>query len=61
MPYVNAYVWNLKKNIYGSDEPGGRTGIKMQMQRMDLKTEGGGRVSWDKVRQWHGHTLPNVK
>ena len=33
----------------------GRTGIKMQMQRMDLRTRGGGRVSWDEVREWHGH------
>ena len=22
---------------------------------MDLRTGGGGRVSWDKVREWHGH------
>ena len=22
---------------------------------MDLRTRGGGRVSWDKVREWHGH------
>ena len=30
--YVNTYVWNLKKtqNKTGSDEPRGRTGIKMQ-------------------------------
>ena len=35
-----------KKN--GSDEPRGRTGIKTQ-------TWGGGRVSWDEVREWHGH------
>ena len=27
----------------------------MQMQGMDLRTQGGGRVSWDKVREWHGH------
>ena len=39
---------SIKKN--GSDEPRGRTGIKMQMQRMDLRTWGGGRVSWDEVR-----------
>ena len=25
------------------------------MQRMDLRTRGGGRVSWDEVREWHGH------
>ena len=23
--------------------------------RMDLRIRGGGRVSWDKVREWHGH------
>ena len=28
IPYANTYIWNLKKN--GSDEPRGRTGIKMQ-------------------------------
>ena len=42
----------LKKN--GSKEPRGRTGIKMQTQRMDLRRWGGGRVSWDEVREWHG-------
>ena len=27
------------------------------------RTQGGGRVSWDEVREWHGliFTLPNVK
>ena len=35
----------------GSDEPRGRTGIKMQMYRMDLRTRGGGKVSWDEMRQ----------
>ena len=29
IPYANTYIWNLKKN--GSEEPRGRTGIKMQM------------------------------
>ena len=24
-------------------------------KRMDLRTRGGGRVSWDEVREWHGH------
>ena len=42
-----------KKN--GSDEPRGRRAIKTQTQRMDLRTWGGGRISWDKVREWHGH------
>ena len=27
IPYVNTYIWNLKKKI-GSEEPRGRTGIK---------------------------------
>ena len=40
-----------KKN--GSDEPRGRTGIKTQTQRMNLRTQGGGRVSWDEVRGQH--------
>ena len=39
----------------GSDEPRGRTGIKTQTYRMDLRTRGGGRVSWDEVREWQGH------
>ena len=25
------------------------------MQRMDLRTQRGRRVSWDEVREWHGH------
>ena len=32
-----------------------RTGTKIQTQRKDLRTWGGGRVSWDEVREWHGH------
>ena len=44
-----------KKNKNGSEEPRGRTAIKTQMKRMDLRTQGGGRVSWVKVREWHGH------
>ena len=35
-----------------SHEPRGRTGIiKTQTYRMDLRTQGGGRVSWDEVRE----------
>ena len=30
IPYANTYIWNLKKKN-GSEEPRGRTGIKMQM------------------------------
>ena len=55
IPYANTYIWNLKKKKV-SEEPRGRTGIKTQTQRMDLRTRGGGRVSWDEVREWHGHT-----
>ena len=44
-----------KKKKNGWEEPRDRTGIKTQTQRMDLKTWGGGRVSWDEVREWHGH------
>ena len=43
-----------KKKKNGSEEPRFRTGIKMQMQRMDLRSQEGGRVSWDEVRKWHG-------
>ena len=45
-----------KQTKNGHEEPRGRMGIKMQTYyRMDLRTRGGGRVSWDKVREWHGH------
>ena len=38
------------------EEPRGKTGIKTQTyQRMDLRIWGGGRISCDKVREWHGH------
>ena len=44
----------LKKK--GHEDPRGRTGIKMQTyQRMDLRTWGRGRGSWDNVRKWHGY------
>ena len=42
-----------KKKKKGSEEPRGRTGIKMQTWRMDLRTYGWGRVTWDEVREWH--------
>ena len=33
-----------------------KNGIKMQTYySMDLRMRGGGRVSWEKVREWHGH------
>ena len=33
-----------KKKTIGSEEPRGRTGIKTQTKRMDLRTQGGVRV-----------------
>ena len=39
----------LKKS--GSDEPRGRTGIKTQRFIMNLRTQGGGKLSWDEVRE----------
>ena len=51
-----------KKKKKGSEKPRGSTGIKMQTQRMDLRTQGWGRVSWEEVRVWHGHIYTtNVK
>ena len=45
-----------KREKKWSEEPRGKMGIKMQTyQRMDLRIWGAGRVSWDKVREWHGH------
>ena len=45
-----------KKEKNRHEEPRGKMGIKMQMYwRMDLRIRGGGRVSWEKVREWHGH------
>ena len=45
-----------KKKKKGHEEPRGKTGIKTQTYlRMDLRLRGGGRVSWDKAREWHGH------
>ena len=48
------HIYGIEKKN-GSHESRGRTGIKTQTQRMDLRTRGGGRVSWDEVREWHGH------
>ena len=45
---------NNNNNNNGSEESRGSTGIKTQMWKMDLRTRGGGRVTWDKVREWHG-------
>ena len=42
-----------KKKKNGYDEPRGRTGIKTQTERMDFRTQGKGRVSWDEVREYH--------
>ena len=41
-----------KKKKSSSEEPRGRMGTKTQTT--DLRTQGGERVSWDKVREWHG-------
>ena len=43
-----------KKKKKDSEGPRGRTGIKTQTWRMDLRTRGWGRVSWDEVRECHG-------
>ena len=40
-----------KKKKKNADEPRDRIEIKMQMSKMDLITQGGGRVSWDEVRE----------
>ena len=39
----------------GSEERRGRTAIMTPTQRMDLRTQRGGRVSWDEVRERHRH------
>ena len=51
--HMLTHIYEIQKN--GTDEPTGRAGLKTQMQRTDLRTPGGGRVSWDEVREWHGH------
>ena len=43
------YMESKKKNV--SEEPRGRRGIKTQMSKMDLRTRGWGRVSYDEVRE----------
>ena len=40
-----------KKRKNGCEERRGRTGIKAQTERMDLKTQGEGRVSWNRERE----------
>ena len=52
--HMLTHIYMESKKKIGYEEPRGRTGIKTQM-RMDLRTRGGGRVSWDEVREWHGH------
>ena len=43
-------------NKNGHEEPRDKMGIKTQTYwRMDWRIRGGGRVSWDGVREWHGH------
>ena len=50
---IQSEVSQKKKS--GCEEPRGRTRIKTQTYRMDLRTWGGGRVNWDEVKEWHGH------
>ena len=40
-----------KKEKNGWEEPRGRTGMKTQRQRMDLRTHGRGRAGGDEVRE----------
>ena len=54
IPYANTCIWNLKKKTKKNEEPRFRTGIKMRTYRTDLRTWGGGRVSWEELREWHG-------
>ena len=35
------HIYGIIKKKKGSEEPRGRTGIKKQMERMDLRTRGG--------------------
>ena len=45
-----------KKRKKGYEELRVRMGTKTQTyQKMYLRTRGGGRVSWDEVRERHGH------
>ena len=30
IPYANTYIWNIRKNKKGHEEPRGKTGIKME-------------------------------
>ena len=44
------------KKKKGHEEPSVKTGIKTQAYyRMGFRIWGGGSVSCDKVREWHGH------
>ena len=48
--HMLTHTYGIQREKNGSVEPRGRRGIKTQTQRMDLRTLGGGRVRWDKVR-----------
>ena len=50
------HIYGISRKKNGYEEPKGRTGIKTQMWRMDSRTQGGGRVSWDEGREVHGLT-----
>ena len=51
---THIYGIYIKKKS-GSAEPRGSTGIKTQTYRIDLRTQGEGRASWDEVRELHSH------
>ena len=51
--YMLTHIYRIVKKIYVYEKPRGRTGIKTQTKRINLRTQGGGRVSWDEVREWH--------
>ena len=45
------HIYGIIKKKNGTEEPRGRTGIRTQTERTDLRTQGGGGVSWDEVRE----------
>ena len=50
---IYIYMESKTNKQKGPEDPRGRTGIKTQMQRMDLWTQRWGRVSWEEVGEWH--------
>ena len=56
LPNLGVFLVRVEQTLFDrelDEEPRGRTGIKTQMYRMDLRTWEGRRVSWDEVREWH--------